>query len=284
MILSIASGKGGTGKTTLALLLAASRKGAIIADCDVEAPNCHLFLQPKWATETRAGVMVPRFDPDKCDGCGRCVQYCLFNALAVAGGTPLLFPELCHGCGGCLLACPHEAVSEERREIGVFRTGVATRNIPGQRLISGLLDVGTPAAAPLIKAMKKQLPYDADLILDCPPGASCSMVAAIAGSDYCLLVTEPTPFGLHDLELAAGVSGMLAIPHGVVINKSDGERGDEAVEGWCAAHGVELLARLPNSREFAAKYAAGIIDGEYREAAETLWRRLDREYRRRSDG
>lgn len=283
MILSIASGKGGTGKTTLALLMAAGRAGAIIADCDVEEPNCHLFLRPEWETETRAGVMAPCFDLDKCDGCGRCVRHCLFNALAVAGGTPLLFPELCHGCGGCLLACPRGAVSEERREIGVFRTGIATVNILGQRLISGVLDVGAPAAAPLIKAMKKRLPHDADLILDCPPGASCSMVAAVDGSDYCLLVTEPTPFGIHDLELAAGVLGMLAIPHGVVINKSDGGRGDAAVAGWCAAHGVEVLACLPHSREFAAKYAAGFIAEENRGAAETIWRRLDRD-RRRSDG
>ncbi len=277
MIVSVASGKGGTGKTTLALLMAAARTHATVVDCDVEEPNCHLFLKPEWESEQTVNVMIPSFDAQLCDRCGKCAKVCLFNALATTGNKPLLFDELCHSCGGCILACPKKAITEAAKPIGSIRSGVAGRNSPGARLIDGLLNVGVPAAGPLIKAMKKNLPAAGDVILDCPPGTACSMVAAIAGSDYCLLVTEPTPFGLHDLSLAAGVVKLLGIPVGVVINKSDAGKGDDAVAEWCNRENIEILARLPHSRKFAEEYSEGRISPEYQGIVGEIWNKLGRE-------
>ncbi len=271
MIVSIASGKGGTGKTTVALLLAAARPGATVVDCDVEEPNCHLFLQPARDEERQVTVMRPGFDDELCDGCGRCATVCLFNALAITGTKVLLFDELCHSCGGCVIACPQNAVSETAKPIGAVRGGTATQNSPGTRLIDGLLDVGAPTASPLIKAMKQALPSTGDTIVDCPPGTACSMVAAVADSDYCLLVTEPTPFGLHDLGLALGVVKILGIPAGVVINKSDGGAWDNAVADWCAQEKVAVVGRIPHSEEFAREYAEGRISPAYQTIAGEIW-------------
>ncbi len=271
MIVSIASGKGGTGKTTVALLLAAARPGATVVDCDVEEPNCHLFLQPAYEEERQVTVMRPGFDTERCNGCGRCAQVCLFNALAITGDKALLFDELCHGCGGCILACPQKAVGETAKPIGAIRAGTATHNSPGTRLVDGLLDVGTPTATPLIKAMKESLPATGDIVVDCPPGTACSMVAAVAGSDYCLLVTEPTPFGLHDLGLALGVVKILGIRAGVVINKSDGGAWDAAVADWCTQENVAVVGRIPHSEAFARGYSEGRISPEYMDVARALW-------------
>lgn len=276
MIVSIASGKGGTGKTTVALLLAAARPGATVVDCDVEEPNCHLFLQPVRGNERQVTVMLPSFNEDLCDGCGKCANVCLFNALAVTGKKVLLFDELCHGCGGCLLVCPKGAVAETAKQIGVVRAGTATQNSKGTRLIDGLLNVGAPTAGPLIKAMKENLPAASDVIIDCPPGTACSLVAAVAGSDYCLLVTEPTPFGLHDLVLVAGVVKALGIPAGVVINKSDGAAGDAVVADWCAREKIAVLELIPHSEEFAREYAEGRISPEYLTIAREIWGKLGR--------
>lgn len=277
MIISIASGKGGTGKTSLALMLAAARDNITVMDCDVEEPNCHLFLQPAWQTEETVAVKIPVFDPAACDGCGRCSEVCLFNALAITAGKPLLFPELCHSCGGCLLACPRGAVGEEDKPVGSIRTGPAKASTTGTKLISGLLQVGLPAAGPLIKALKERLPENGDIVIDSPPGTSCSMAAATAGSDYAVLVTEPTPFGLHDLELAWGVARLLGIPAGVVINKSDSGAGDALISEWCAANSAALLAAIPHSRAFAAAYSEGTIPAEYRDMARQIWDTLTRQ-------
>lgn len=271
MIVSIASGKGGTGKTTVALLLAAARPGATVVDCDVEEPNCHLFLQPAYEEERQVTVMRPSFNTELCDGCGRCARVCLFNALAITAQKVLLFDELCHGCGGCILACHRKAVGETAKPIGAVRAGAATQSSPGTRLIDGLLDVGAPAASPLIKAMKEPLPATGDVIVDCPPGTACSMVAAVAGSDYCLLVTEPTPFGLHDLGLALGVVRILGIPAGVVINKSDGGAWDAVVADWCAQEKVVVVGRIPHSEAFAREYAEGRISPERLTVPGEIW-------------
>jgi MinD superfamily P-loop ATPase len=274
VIVSIASGKGGTGKTTVALLLAAARESVTVIDCDVEEPNCHLFLQPEWQDTRKVSVMIPQIDTGKCSGCGRCTEACLFNALAVAGKSVISFEELCHSCGGCLLACPSGAISETAKTIGAINSGTARKAAPGKGLISGSLNVGMPAAGPLIKAMKQSIPAIGDVIVDCPPGTSCSMVAGVTGSDVCLLVTEPTPFGLHDLNSALGVVKLLGIPAGVVINKSDAGPGDAAIVNLCGENGVEIYAKIPHSREFAAKYSEGIIPEDFCSIAAAIWEKL----------
>ncbi|MHC1745969.1 MAG: 4Fe-4S binding protein [Negativicutes bacterium] len=278
MIISIASGKGGTGKTTVALLLAATRQNITLVDCDVEEPNCHLFLQPKWQDSGREiSVMIPHVHQDLCNGCGACSAVCLFNAIAIAGKSALLFDELCHSCGGCLLACQQGAISEVEKPIGVVNTGVAS-TLSDVRLLTGTLNIGTPSAVPLIKIMKKEVAgLSGTALLDCPPGTSCSMVTAIKDSDYCLLVTEPNSFGRHDLELAMNITSLLKISTGVVINKSDGDLADESIQSLCDSRNIPVLAKIPHSVSFAQQYASGIIPDEFRPVAADIWRQIDLE-------
>lgn len=278
MLISIASGKGGTGKTTLALLLAAAHSHVTLIDCDVEEPNCHLFLQPTWQDPGyEVTVTIPHIDSALCNGCGACSAVCLFNAIAITGKTALLFDELCHSCGGCLLACRQQAISEESKTIGTLTTGTAA-TYPGIRLVSGTLKVGTPSAVPLIKKMRQEtVKTSGDILVDCPPGTSCSMVTAVKSSDFCLLVTEPTPFGRHDLELAMNITRLLHIPTGVVINKSDAATGDNSIETLCESRRIPVLAKIPHSLTFAKQYAAGCIPDEFQSIAAAIWRQLNAE-------
>jgi MinD superfamily P-loop ATPase len=278
VLISIASGKGGTGKTTLALLLAATNSQLTLIDCDVEEPNCHLFLQPQWQDEERqVSVMVPHIVADNCTGCGACSEVCLFNAIAVSGKTALLFEELCHSCGGCLLACKHTAIAEGEKRIGTLAAGISTK-LPSIRLLNGTLQIGTPSAVPLIKKLKQEAQQlTGDILIDCPPGTSCSMVTAVKDSDFCLLVTEPTPFGKHDLELALNITQMLQIPSGVVINKGDGGSGDGVIESLCRSRNIPVLAKIPHSLSFAQQYAAGSIPDDFRTIASGIWQQLKAE-------
>ena len=220
--------------------------------------------------------MVPRIDPARCTGCGACADMCMFSAIAVAGGTPLVFDELCHSCGGCVLACRYGAVGEDKKVIGAIARGEATV-MPGVRLISGTLRVGSPSATPLIRALKKEaLCQGEDVICDCPPGTSCSMVNAVRNSDFCLLVTEPTPFGRHDLALALGIVRQLRLPAGVVINKCGAAGADGDMEALCRRQDVPVLAKIPHSVSFARQYAAGNITAEFRAIADDIWRQIER--------
>lgn len=258
MILSVASGKGGTGKTTIAVNLALSLEHVQLLDCDTEEPNAHLFVSPEIVQEKEAVILVPRVDEQRCTHCGTCAKVCAYNALAVIRpnderqGEVLLFEQLCHGCGACAMLCPQHAISEQPRMIGVVRSGAA-----GDMLFAdGRLNIGEAMAPPLVRQVRQELQADRTVIIDAPPGTSCPVVAAVKGSEYCLLVTEPTPFGLSDLRAAVGVLRILGIPFGVVLNRSD--IGDEGVDRYCRENGIPVLMRIPFSREIAEHYAGGV--------------------------
>ncbi|MCK7468211.1 MAG: ATP-binding protein [Desulfosudis oleivorans] len=214
MILSIASGKGGTGKTTVAVNMARTLGTHVqLLDCDVEEPNAHLFLKGNKVKEEIVTIPIPQVDEALCDGCGECGKFCVYHAIITLGTTPLIFPEMCHGCGGCTLVCPAKAITEVGRRIGVVET-MESGNIT---LIGGRLDVGVAMAPPLIRAVKERLQNNLPAILDAPPGTSCPVIAAIRDTDMVLLVTEPTPFGLNDLTLAVDMVRALKIPFGVIV-------------------------------------------------------------------
>ncbi len=249
MKIAIASGKGGTGKTTLAtnlaLFLTNLGNRTVYADCDVEEPNGHLFLKPEWDKTRLVAVKIPRFDYDKCDFCGKCAEICHFNALAVLPDKVLLFPSLCHGCGGCFHICPQKAIDEIDRAIGTIRTG-RSRNVV---VYEGRLNIGEALVPPIIKQLKELIVPADYTIIDSPPGTSCPVIEAVSGTDYVILVTEPTPFGLNDLSLAISMVRALNLPFGVVINRQG--IGDDRVYKFCDRQGIDILLEIPNDRRIA---------------------------------
>ena len=256
MILTVASGKGGTGKTTVAtsLALAIADSSPVLLDCDVEAPNAHIFLQPQFNQRKEIGLPIPEVDDVRCTGCGRCAEVCQYHAIVVMGGKVLVFPELCHGCGSCTLQCPEGAIEEVPNLLGVLEAGPAKDGI---HFAQGILNVGEPMAVPVIRELKQwQLfPEGHTTIRDAPPGNSCPVVETIQGADFVLLVTEPTPFGLHDLRLAILLTRELDIPAGVVINR-DGV-GDDGVEEFCRKEGIPILMRIPLDQRIGKAVARG---------------------------
>jgi MinD superfamily P-loop ATPase len=252
MIISVASGKGGTGKTTIATSLAAVLgAGAQLVDCDVEEPNCHILMKPTFDSSEVITIPTPVVDTDKCTLCGRCGEICRFSAILVIGDQVLTFPEMCHGCGGCSLLCPEKAISEGFRELGVRESGFAGPT----EFVHGLLRVGEAMSPPLIRAVKEKINPDKVAILDAPPGASCPVIHTVMGSDFIILVTEPTPFGLHDLKIAVEAMSPLKIPLGVILNRSD--VGDGEVLRFCTESRIPLLAEIPHNRKIAEGYAKG---------------------------
>ncbi len=258
MIVSVASGKGGTGKTTIATNLALSiNEGVQFLDCDAEEPNAHIFLKPAIKKTKKVFIPVPEIDESKCTYCGKCREVCAYNAIAVIPsssgkkGSILVFSNLCHGCGSCSFFCPEKAIKEVDKEIGVIEIG----NIGSMQFIHGRLNIGEAMAPPIIRQIKSFINPTRTVIIDAPPGTSCPVVETVKRSDFCVLVTEPTPFGLNDLILAVEVLRKLAVPFGVVINRSD--LGNEKTDQYCSRENIPILMRIPFKKEIAVAYSKG---------------------------
>jgi MinD superfamily P-loop ATPase len=275
MIISIASGKGGTGKTTVATNLAAAIGSNVqLLDCDVEEPNAHLFLNPEIVEKKTIYTPVPEVDKQKCSLCGKCGEICQFKAIVVVGDIVLPFHELCHSCGGCKEVCPEDAIREVGRELGEIEKGYAN----GIEFIHGRLRVGEAMSPPLIHQVRAMVDSSKLTIIDAPPGTSCPVIESIRNTDFVLLVTEPTPFGLNDLELAVGAVKILNVPYGLVINRSD--MGDNRVHQYAEKEEIPVLMEIPFEREIAKIYSKGglIVDAmpEWKERFLALYHQINK--------
>lgn len=276
MKIAIASGKGGTGKTTVATSLTCTlaRRGHDVAylDCDVEEPNGHIFLRPRITRAWPLGVPLPKVDPDLCTGCGECGRICEYKAIAVINKKVLIFPELCHSCGGCSLVCPEGAIQEAQKVIGTVEEGV----LKGAKFAHGRLQIGEVLSGPLIHEVKKCAPRNGIAIIDSPPGTSCPVIEAVRGADFLILVTEPTPFGLNDLKLAVEMARALKLRIGIVLNRCN--VGDDGVQKYCADEGIDILLEIPDDRRVAEAYSRGAIPADavegYEDLFDRLWKRI----------
>jgi MinD superfamily P-loop ATPase len=279
MKIAVASGKGGTGKTMVATSLALSlieKNQVKLLDCDVEAPNAHLFLHPIIDQQIPATIRIPKIDPERCTLCGKCVEVCQFHALAKVGKTIMVFPQLCHGCGSCTWNCPEGAIEEVPNPIGMIEKGTTRSGID---FTHGKLTLSEPMATPIIRQLKKleKSSNGTIAVIDSPPGASCSVVETVRGVDFVILVTEPTPFGLHDLKQMLGILEDMQIRYGVVINREG--IGNAEVDRYLEEKGIPILMRIPFDKEIARGTAAGKslveIDPKYREKFKDMFQKIN---------
>lgn len=273
MKLAIASGKGGTGKTTIATNLAAvaASHGASTSyvDCDVEEPNGHIFLRPRIKETKPIEVFIPSVDKETCIACGQCQEICQYSAIILMGEEVLVYPDLCHSCGGCMLVCPVNAISETPRTMGVIEMGDTDA---GVNFIQGRLNIGEKQSPPAIRSVKKHLPENGLQILDAPPGTACPVIEVVSGADYTILVTEPTPFGLNDLILAVEMMRALKKPFGVAVNQAD--IGDDEVSRYLRREKLDKLLELPHDRRIAEVYSNGHLIVENLPEYKTLFENL----------
>ncbi|MHA1503720.1 MAG: 4Fe-4S binding protein [Candidatus Heimdallarchaeota archaeon] len=275
MIVSIASGKGGTGKTTVAINVALSLENCQLLDCDVEEPNAHIFLQPTFTEKKDVKVDIPVIDDNKCTKCGYCAEVCEFNALAALPNTILFFPELCMSCNACIELCPENAISSKKKSIGIINKGYTKDNM---EVINGLLNISEPRAIPIIIAVKDQIDPTKNVIIDAPPGNSCPVIETVSETDFCILVTEPTPFGLWDLRIAVEVVKLLKVPFGIILNKSN--MGDNnLILDFCSKNDIEVLMSIPYERKIAEAYSNGIAlvnyDPTWSAKFRELWHKIE---------
>ncbi len=258
MKIAVLSGKGGAGKTFVAVNLAAAAEQAVYIDCDVEEPNGRLFLKPEGVRSQPVSTLLPQFDAVRCTGCRQCVNFCRFHALIYIKEKPMVFPKVCHACGGCQLVCPTGAISEKERQLGCVESGRHNRI----EVVTGILNPGEASGVPVIRAaLQAGAAHKGLQIIDCPPGSACSVMESVSGADSCLLVAEPTAFGFHNFQMVYELITLLGKPCGVVINKLDTPY--EPLEQFCREHGIPVLLRIPYSRELATLTAAGEIPAEH---------------------
>lgn len=274
MIVSVASGKGGTGKTTVATNMAlALGERLTFLDCDVEEPNAHLFLKPEIEQTEQVATPVPLVDEAKCTFCKKCSDICRYNAIIVVGTSVLVFKELCHSCGGCMVVCPENAISETDRELGVIEYGYRD----AIRFVQGRLRIGEAMSPPMIKKVREAATPKQLTIIDAPPGTSCPVIAAMSDTDFVLLVTEPTPFGFHDLQLAVEAVKILGIPAGLVINRCN--IGDRKVYEYAEAINLPILLEIPFDRKIAETYSCGksIVEefSEWKTKFQGIYRKIE---------
>jgi MinD superfamily P-loop ATPase len=275
MKISVLSGKGGTGKTFLSVNLAQVAKDSVYIDCDVEEPNGNLFLKVPNPKIDMVDVLVPVVDQDKCNGCKECVEFCQFNALAYVGGELKIFNELCHSCGGCTLLCPQKALKEVERNIGKVESGFSNEI----KVKSGELNIGEATGVPIIEKLLEDMDSHKNNIVDCPPGSSCQVMESIKGSDYCLLVIEPTKFGIHNINLVYQLVKLFDIPYGAVINKDMGD--SKVAEEFCKKNNINLLDKIPYNEEIGKLNSNGYIvakeNEEFRKIFENILGKIQEE-------